>query len=287
MSPQFVALLTAFSYASALVSARRGLNYSTPATVTLISAAVQNVTLWGAIFLTGGIPTVSLLAIYLFIFVGLTQLGVRLLAYTGVDKIGASRSSALQSISPLISAFIAIPFLRENASAQVLAGTCLVVIGIVLLSWKAEEEIPTFRWWHMLLPVGAAFLTGVNHPIRRYALMLSNEPLFFAAVMGSSTLVGFAAYFIFSPAPKRIEWHRKAICPFLITGAFETLAILLIVTALSIGPVVLVAPIAATYPMWALLGTIVFLRDLERIRFLTVMGSLSVVVGTVAIHLGS
>ncbi|MBI2360167.1 MAG: EamA family transporter, partial [Deltaproteobacteria bacterium] len=111
MSAPFIALVTAVFYAAALVSARRGLRYSTPATVTCVSASVHTVTLWSAIFLTGGIPEVSPVAVSLFVLVGITQLGVRLFAYTGVHKIGASRSSTLQSISPLISAIIAISLL--------------------------------------------------------------------------------------------------------------------------------------------------------------------------------
>jgi uncharacterized membrane protein len=57
-------------------------------------------------------------------------------------------------------------------------------------------------------------------------------------------------------------------------------------TSLSVGRVVVVAPIAATYPVWALIGAKLFLRDLERITAKTIIGILSVVAGTVAIHLG-
>jgi uncharacterized membrane protein len=57
-------------------------------------------------------------------------------------------------------------------------------------------------------------------------------------------------------------------------------------TSLSVGPVVLVAPIAATYPVWALIGAKIFLRDVEKITMKTIIGILSVVAGTVAIHLG-
>jgi uncharacterized membrane protein len=55
---------------------------------------------------------------------------------------------------------------------------------------------------------------------------------------------------------------------------------------LSLGRVVLVAPIAATYPVWALIGAKIFLRDVEKITAKTVIGILSVVAGTIAIHLG-
>ncbi len=286
MSPQFFALITAICYASALVSSRRGLQYSTPDTVTCVSIVVQNVLLWSAVFSTGGIPPLSGVALGIFCIVGTFQMGVRLFAYTGVLKIGASRSSSLQSISPLIAATIAITILKEPASTLIIAGTVLVVCGIVLVSWKAERELPSFRWWHLLLPVGAACLTGVNHPLRRYAFSLSNEPLFFSAFMGLVSLVGFLIYRSVSPQKQRLDWSAGARWPFLWTGVSETLSILFIMTSLSLGRVVLVAPIAATYPVWALIGAKMFLRDVEKISSRTVLGILSVVAGTIAIHLG-
>jgi drug/metabolite transporter, DME family len=247
---------------------------------------VQNVLLWSAVFATGGIPSVSWAAVGIFCIVGVFQMGVRLFAYTGVLKIGASRSSSLQSISPLIAATIAITILKEPASGLVIAGTLLVVVGIVLVSWKAERELPSFRWWHLLLPVAAACLTGINHPLRRYAFGISDEPLFFSAFMGLVSFCGFLIYRAISPQKQRMEWSAGARWPFLCTGIFETLSIVLIMTSLSLGRVVVVAPIAATYPVWALVGAKLFLRDVENITLKTVMGILSVVGGTAAIHLG-
>jgi drug/metabolite transporter (DMT)-like permease len=286
MSPEFLALITAICYAAALVASRRGLKYSTPDTVTWVSILVQNVSLWSAVFLTGGIPPVSSIAVGIFCIVGTFQMGVRLFAYTGVLKIGASRSSSLQSISPLIAATIAIAILKEPAGTLIIAGTLLVVCGIALVSWKAERELPSFRWWHLLLPVGAAILTGINHPLRRHAFSLSNEPLFFSAFMGLVSLFGFLIYRAVSPQNQRLAWSSGARRPFLCTGVFETLSIVLIMTSLSLGRVVVVAPIAATYPVWALIGAKLFLRDVEKVTAKTVMGILSVVAGTIAIHLG-
>ncbi|HXG52166.1 MAG TPA: EamA family transporter [candidate division Zixibacteria bacterium] len=286
MEAQLIALLTSIWYAGALVASRRGLDHSTPATVTLVSIAVQNVSLWSAVFLSGGIPRVSPVALGLFCIVGVFQMGVRLFAYNGVLRIGASRSGALQSISPLVSATIAVVALRERPSGLVVIGTVLVVAGVILVSWRAEKELPTFRWWHLLLPVAAACLTGVNHPIRRYALGLSNEPLFFSAFMGLISLSGFLVYLALSPGEQRLVWERKALGPFLWTGIFETLSIVFILTALSIGEVTVIAPIAASYPVWALIGAKLFLRGVEKIRLRTAIGILSVVAGTIAIHLG-
>ncbi len=283
---QILALITSVFYAAALVSARAGMQYSTPTTVTLVSILMQNVLLWTAVFVTGGVHAVPLTGILLFTVVGIFQLGVRLFAYTGVEKIGASRSSALQSVSPLISATIAIVVLGEQTSALILLGTLLVVVGIVLVSWKPERQIASFRRWHLLLPIGAACLTGMNHPIRRYVLTMANEPLFFSALMGTVSLSGFLIYLAVSPRSQRLVWSRKAVRPFLLTGLSETMSILCIITAISLGRVVIVAPIAASYPVWSLIFAGLFLRDVEPTTWKIIAGILSVVAGNFAIHLG-
>jgi len=283
---QLLALITSFLYASALVSARAGMRYSTPTTVTLVSILMQNLLLWSAVVVTGGVHSVPLAGILLFSLVGIFQLGVRLLAYTGVEKIGTSRSSALQSISPLVSATIAVAILGEQPSVLIVIGTVLVVAGIVLVSWKPEQQLAGFRRWHLLLPLGAAFLTGMNHPIRRYVLVLANEPLFFSALMGAVSLAGFLIYLAASPRSQKVVWNRKAFWPFIGTGLCETLSILFIITAISMGRVVVVAPIAASYPIWALIEARIFLRQMEAINLKIILGVLSVVAGNVAIHLG-
>ena len=283
---QVLALITSVFYASALVSARAGMRYSTPTTVTLVSILIQNLLLWSAIFVTGGVHPVPLTGILLFTVVGIFQLGVRLLAYTGVEKIGASRSSALQSVSPLVSAAIAVAILGEPTTPLIVLGTCLVVGGIVLISWKPERQFAHFRRWHLLLPIGAAFLTGINHPIRRYVLTMADEPLFFSALMGSVSLLGFLIYFSVSRRSQRLVWNRSAVGPFLATGLCETMSILLIITAISMGRVVIVAPIAASYPVWSLILSALLLRDVEPINQKVIAGIISVVAGNFAIHLG-
>ncbi len=282
---QILALITSAFYASALVSARAGLSYSNPTTVTLVSILMQNVLLWSAVFATGGAPTVPLAGVLLFTLVGIFQLGVRLLAYTGVEKMGASRSSALQSVSPLFSAIIAIALLGEETSALIMVGTFLIVGGIVMVSWRPEQRLVDFRRWHLLLPLGAAVLTGMNHPIRRHVLLMANEPLFFSALMGTVSLAAFLLYRAFVPTAQRLVWNRRGTWPFIATGVCETMSILCIITAISLGRVVIVAPIAASYPVWSMILAAIFLRHVESIDWKIILGVLSVVAGNFAIHL--
>ena len=119
--------------------------------------------------------------------------------------------------------------------------------------------------------------------MRRYALVVSNEPLFFAALVGVVSLICFLLYLPFSREP--LVWNRRSLGPFIAAGAFETLGILLVITALSRGNVVIVSPLVGISPLWVLLGAVLFLRDLERINVRTILGTICVVVGTAAISL--
>ncbi|MDE0028254.1 MAG: EamA family transporter [Deltaproteobacteria bacterium] len=281
---QVIALCASLSYACVLVTSRRGMQYSTPKTVTLISLIVHTASLWTAVFLTGGIPPVDAAAVYVFIVAGVLQPIIRLCTYTGVHRVGASRSGPIRSTHPMFGVFVAMTVLGESATIVTLLGVVSVVCGIVLITWKPAEEVLSFRWWEFLFPLTAALLAGIVHPMRRYALAISHEPLFFAALVGIVSLLCFLAYMPFSREP--LVWDRRAMLPFFAAGAAETCGILLVITALGVGSVVTVSPLVGISPLWVLLGTVIFLRDLEQVSLRTAVGAICVIAGTAAISLG-
>lgn len=281
---QVIALCASLSYACVLVTSRRGMQYSTPKTVTLISLMVHTASLWIAVFFTGGIPEVDAVAVYVFIVAGVLQPIIRLCTYTGVHRVGASRSGPIRSTHPMFGVFVAMTVLGESATIVTLLGVVSVVCGIVLITWKPAEEVLSFRWWEFLFPLTAALLAGIVHPMRRYALAISHEPLFFAALVGIVSLVCFLAYMPFSREP--LVWDRRAMLPFFAAGTAETCGILLVITALGVGSVVTVSPLVGISPLWVLLGTVIFLRDLEQVSLRTAVGAICVIAGTAAISLG-
>lgn len=285
MAPQLVALSAAISYSFSSVIARRGMRYSNPITVTCFSLAVHGVGLWAVVFLAGGVPKVSPYAVLLFVIAGMLQPLIRLFTYIGIYRIGVSRSGPLRSTQPLFSAAIAIAVLGEEAGWAVIVGTVLVVIGVILISRQRGQGPAFFRWYYVLFPLAGALLAGIVHPIRRYALTISNYPLFFTALMGSVSLVTLGVYLALPVANERPVWDRRALLPFFVAGLFETLGILLVIVALSLGPVVVVSPLVSTSPLWILIGTVIFLRGIEQVSLQTALGALSVMGGTIAISL--
>ncbi len=283
MSPQLLAGLTALLFAFSNITIRQGLRYSTPITGTFVSLTVHTIVLWAAVYLTVGIPKVAFLAVTVICITGMLQPVMRFCHYTGMAKIGTSRAVTLRNTYPVLSVLIGISILGESLTILGFAGTGLVLVGIFLTSWRIEKQFATFHWIHLLYPIGTAVITGIVHPLRRYALVISDEPLFFAALVGPVALVSFAAYYALPVTSEKLVWSQKALLPFILGGLFETLAVLLMLVAFSSGTVVIVSPIVATTPIWTLLLAALFLRELERLSLASIMGTLCVVFGVVAI----
>ncbi len=285
MTPQLLALFTAFSFALSNVTVRRGLLYSTPFTATFLSLVIHTVGLWTAVFLTGGIPHVAFAAVAAICVTGILQPIMRHCHYTGIHKIGTSRAVTLRNTFPFMAVTIGILVLDEPITLLGVAGTVLVVVGIVFTSWRIDKYLPSFRWTYLLYPIATALITAVVHPLRRYALLQSHEPLFLTAIVGPISLVAFMSYYALPVADEKLVWDRRALWPFFWSGIFETLAVLLMLIAFSLGPVVVVSPIAATVPIWTAILSAVFLREIERINLASVIGTICVVAGVIAISL--
>jgi DME family drug/metabolite transporter len=286
MRSEVTALLASISFALFAVYGWLGLRHSTPLTATVVSLAARTITLGTAVVLFGGVPGFAKRALVVFIILGLMQTVISLLTFMGLQKIGTSRSQPLRNSYPLWSTVIAIALMGERASAAVLLGTLLVVAGVVIISWKPEVAPPSYRWWHVVYSMIAGLLAGVAFPLRRYGLTITNEPVFFSFVVAIVSLLGAVPYTLWTGGERKLIWHRRAVIDFFLSGFFEALGALLTLIALTTGRVVIVSPIVATTPLFSLMISLIFLRGKERITTVTVLGTMAVVVGTIAITLG-
>lgn len=285
MTVQIIAIGAAIAYALSFILSKRGFRNSTPLTITFVSLLIQTVTLFTIVLTITGIPQTTSFVLVLFAISGILQALVRQLTYIGIEKIGAARSGPIRASVPLWSAAIAIFFLGEKITAAIGLGTILVVGGILLISWRADEHVTDFRPWYIIAPLLAAILGGVVYPIRRYALRFSDEPIFFGAVVGVVGLFCTASYLALSTTKEKLVWNRQSVGYFIAAGSFESLGLLLVLYALTFGPVVMVTPLTATLPLWVVIGSKLFLNDVEKITRRIAIGALLVVLGTIAISL--
>ena len=191
----------------------------------------------------GGRPIVWA-AVPIFAAVGLLYpAAVTLLTFAPNRALGPVITSALGNLAPLFAVGFAVLILREPLHYAQIGGLAVTVTGVAILSvTRGREGIAHWQSWALLLPLAAAAVRGFIQPSVKVGLALWPSP--FAAVLTSyivSSLIIVGA--------NRLQSGRfLAIAPlrghlwFVLVGALNGLAVLLLYAALANGPVALVAP---------------------------------------------
>jgi DME family drug/metabolite transporter len=210
-------------------------------------------------------------AVVFFVLAGLIgTVGGRLLRFVSIEKVGASISSALINLHPLVSAGLAIVLLGEPVTGPTGIGTVVIVLGAVLLS--AGGQRIGYRPRQLALPVLSAVCFGVVAILRKLGLSGTG------AVLGSAINVT-TALLIASGRRDALMCRGRNLAHFVAAGITENLAVFINVVALGAGMVTVVAPLYATGPVFVLLLSFFFLRGIERLTGRIVVGTLLIVVG--------
>ena len=117
------------------------MRFSNPTTVTLVSILMQNLLLWTAVFLTGGLHAVLMAGILLFVVVGIFQLGGPPVCAHWRRKDRRFTQQRAPGGEPVDQRDDRNHDPREQTSRLIVLGTFLIVGGIVLVAWKPDEQI--------------------------------------------------------------------------------------------------------------------------------------------------
>ena len=194
--------------------------------------------------------TIAWEAVPIFAAVGLMFPGtVTLLTFAANHALGPVMTGALGNLAPLFAVALAVAFLGEPLHPLQLAGLIVTVAGIVLLTAPRHDDVRRRLSWYLLLPLAAAALRGITQATIKLGLEIWPSPLA-AAMVGYmvSTVVVLAAVklrtgrFVADVRPRGLLW-------FAAVGWCNGIAALLMYAALATGPVTLISPLVATYPL--------------------------------------
>mgnify|MGYP001274687336 CR=1 FL=1 len=276
-----LAISAAFLWGLAAIALRRGLVNSNTWTALAFSLPMAPPLSLVLVMLAGESLNLSTQAILFFVVSGLVALGARGISFLSIDRVGASVSTTLLGTKPFFASLIAITLLGEEMTIQIALGTMLIFIGITILH-LGRERGRTFQKRHLLLPITASAGFAIFDILVRVGVLFSNSPLagsFYSAIGG---LVVFSAVVI--PTRKRmIKTNSKSIKHFAVAGFAITAAIAAQFIALSLGNVIIIAPLTSTMPFFAVILAAMFLRDLERVGQRTLFSALFIVAGAVMI----
>lgn len=270
-----LAAVAAALFGAALVTTHFGLKYLDAANGARVSIPAATVLFW---LLT---PWVDLSgwdasAAALFALVGLFfPAAVTLLTFEANRRLGPNVTAAIGSTAPIFAVLGAAWWLAEPLSAGALAGTALIVVGTVALSRPRLGAGRAPSGAALALPFTGAMLRALAQVLSKAGLALWPNPMA-AALIGYT--VSSAAVWLPRGRRERALYTRRGLAWFAATGVLNGAAVLALYGALERGPVMIVSPIAATYPLFTLALSALVLRG-ERFGAALVAGVLLTVGG--------
>ena len=223
---------------------------------------------------------------------GIVQFGVgRSTAYMGLGIIGAPRIALFISTQVPFAAFFAVAFTGESLHPLVGVGTAAVMAGLLLASgdsftqgWRTDRRY-LFGCLSGLL-AGAA--TGSSTVLAKQTVNVYDSPLTIAALgMLAAMIIVIPSVGLIasrSPAVRSFDWKSMALVG--MSGLCTTVSIVTQLFAVQRADVVIVAPILATFPLWTLMLSHLFIARLEQLTLRLTIGTVVTVVGVVAVALG-
>jgi drug/metabolite transporter, DME family len=282
---ELYALTNAFLFALHNILIKKALRYSNPATGVISSLGINVIFLWSVSILFVPLAPLASVSILIFVVVGFFQPGLtRLLTYKGIDALGVAITDPIRASTPLFSALMAIIFLGEQMTAAIFMGTLMIIGGITLLSWRSGSMKIVGSAVYLWYPIAASALAGASQVVRKFGLAAVPHPFLAAAVTASSSLI-LSLLTMRYVEKTRESWrmNRQCFWWFLAAGIVISLAMTCIYYALDLGKVSVVIPIASTGPLFSLILTALFLRDVERVTLRIVISASTIVAGVVLI----
>lgn len=247
-------------------------------TFTLIFLLLSPFLLWGQPIVWRAVPLFA--AVGLFFPAILT-----ILTFASNRALGPVVTSALGNLAPLFSVVAAVLLLSEPLRPAESIGLVIAVLGAVVTSVSRPRNIGDWRTWALLLPLTGAVLRGIAPPIVKIGLEIWPNPI-------AAGLIGYVVSAIVLLTVQRVRTGRFTVqAPlqgklwFAVTGVCNGLAALTLYAAVQNGPITLVAPLLATYPLVTVVLSALVLSHV-RITVRLVAGTLLTVCGVVLVLAG-
>lgn len=279
-------LVTAVLWGASPIFSKRGQSYGANwLQNTLVILTTRAALFW--VLLLAFTPIDALLVgvtgavLVIFLFAGAVASGFgRLVFYVGVERVGASVTSAFTNVRPLITVLIAIAWLGEAVTPQLGVGVVVLVIGLSLLSLSRGGDIRGWRTRDLVFPLLAATAFAIGNTTRRFGLTVTDATVLQAITINETAgLVVLGAYGVFLADTPVRGIPRRSIGYFGLSGLFTGVGLIALFEALDRGPVSIVDPLTATGPLFTLILAYALIGDLERVTRRMLLGIVLAVIG--------
>lgn len=243
-APVLLALLAAGQFGTALVLTQFALRHAPPAAGARISILTSALLLAIAALWRVDPAGWSPHGAAIFAAVGLVfPIAVTRLTFEANRRLGPSLAGALGNLAPVFAVLGAIALLAQRPTPAQGLALAIIAAGVAALSLARGGAHQHWPLAAAALPLAAAAIRGLVQPVTQWGLAFWPSPLAAAAIgYAVSTLVVLLTTPPTRPTAPAAAW-------FAAVGLCNGGAVLTLYAALAAGPVILVAPLVATYPL--------------------------------------
>ncbi|MBV8418836.1 MAG: DMT family transporter [Hyphomicrobiales bacterium] len=256
-----MALFSTFGFGAGFVLTQFALRWIPPRLGAAFSIPTSTLLFWCLAPFSIDPAEVDLSAAGLFAVIGLLfPAAVALLNFESNRLMGPNIAGAVSALAPLFAVLLAVMLLGEHLRFWQLSGIAAIVAGVVLMYTGQCQAFTVRRLWLLALPLGASAIRGFVQPLVKLGLERWHNPIA-AVVIGYtvSSAVLILAALVPSRTPEQ-SFNRRGALWFAAVGLCNGSAVLSMYSALGRGPVSLVSPLIATYPLVTLLLSLRFLK---------------------------
>jgi drug/metabolite transporter (DMT)-like permease len=200
----------------------------------------------------------------IFVAIGLFfPASLTLLTFASNRALGPVITSTLGNLAPLFAVTTAVILLHEPLHPPQLLGLIVAVAGAAIITVTRPRDLGHWRSWALLLPLCSALIRGVVPPVVKLGLEVWPSPLW-ACLTGyvMSSLVVLMVQRI-RKGGFLVQAPRAGLFWFAMTGISNGLSALTLFAAVRNGPIALVAPLAAIYPLVTVALSAMVLKHIE------------------------
>ena len=256
-----LALFSTFGFGAGFVLTQFALRWVPPRLGAAFSIPTSTLLFWCLAPFSIDPAEVDLSAAGLFAVIGLLfPAAVALLNFESNRLMGPNIAGAVSGLAPLFAVLLAVMLLGEHLRFWQLSGIAAIVAGVVLMYTGQCQAFTVRRLWLLALPLGASAIRGFIQPLVKLGLERWHNPIA-AVVIGYtvSSAVLILAALVSGRTPEQ-SFNRRGALWFAAVGLCNGSAVLSMYSALGRGPVSLVSPLIATYPLVTLLLSVRFLK---------------------------
>jgi DME family drug/metabolite transporter len=263
------------------IGLRAGVRAEDGSLVTALTASAATIAIAAASLVGGGDLNAG--DLWPFLLTGLLAPGLsQLLFFQAVRDIGASRTSVIVGVAPLVAVGIALVALDEPARLLLLLGALAIVAGSITLGLEPERPVG-FKRVGVLFALLTTLLFATRDDLLRWLATDSDAPALPAAAVAMAGGAATLTAFLLARRSVSASGLRAAARYFLLTGVLFGGTYALLFEAYYRGRVTVVSPLVATESLFGVLFAVLLLRRSELVGRHVVLGAILIVVGAAVI----